>query len=96
MDDGLLERMEAYVAQLEADASQLKDQRGSARKILIVGLALSPFFFFYHWVAVLAGVALTVITYFVWLYIGFTHAVETRERLDSAKARLAAMKNVHP
>ena len=88
-----MQRMEAYVSQLEADAAQLKDQRGSARTILIVGLLLAPFGFFYHWAAALAGVLLAFTVYFVWLYIGFTHAVETRERLDTAKAKLAAMRN---
>ncbi len=61
--------------------------------ILIVGLALSPLGFFYHCPAALAAVAITVTIYFVWLYIGFTHAVETNERLETARAKLAALKS---
>jgi hypothetical protein len=92
MDDTLVQKMEAYVAQLEADAAQLKDQRGSARKILVIGLLLSPLGFFYHWAAVIAAVLLTFTIWGVWLYIGFTHAIETRERLEVARAKLAAMR----
>jgi len=93
MDDSLVQRMEVYVAQLEKDASQLRDQRGIARMILWVGLPLALLGLVYHWAAALAGVLLTVTTYFVWIYIGFTHQEETRERLVEAQQRLSKMRS---
>ncbi len=87
----MAENMRIYIRNLEGDQNKLRSQRPTARRILIVGLALAPLGLLYHWLVCIAIVGLAIVGWVAWQYIGGSHEKEISDRLRSARERLAAM-----